>query len=336
MKHLLYVGNKLQQHGYTPSGVDVYSKKFEELGFKVTAVSSIKNKYLRLLKMLFSILRYRNSVDFILIDTYSTQNFYFAFLCGLLAKLLKIKYIPILRGGNLPQRLVKSKKLSNLLFKNAHINIAPSKYLKDAFNVHDFNNVLYIPNSISLKDYEFTPKPIDIPKLLWVRSFVKIYNPKLAIKIFSAIKSKYPEATLCMVGPEKDGSLQNCKAYAEQLNLNVKFTGQLTKQEWRELSNNYNIFINTTNFDNTPVSVIEAMALGLPVISTNVGGLPYLINNVEDGILVPANNPTHFIDAIVSLVENPTKAQELSIHAREKVSNYDWQIVKLNWQKLFT
>ena len=78
------------------------------------------------------------------------------------------------------------------------------------------------------------------------------------------------------------------------------------------------------------------MALGLPVISTNVGGLPYLINNVEDGILVPANNPTHFIDAIVSLVENPTKAQELSIHAREKVSNYDWQIVKLNWQKLFT
>ena len=127
MKHLLYVGNKLQQHGYTPSGVDVYSKKFEELGFKVTAVSSIKNKYLRLLKMLSSILRYRNSVDFILIDTYSTQNFYFAFLCGLLAKLLKIKYIPILRGGNLPQRLVKSNKLSNLLFKNAHVNIAPSK-----------------------------------------------------------------------------------------------------------------------------------------------------------------------------------------------------------------
>lgn len=303
MKHLLYVGNKLQQHGYTPSGVDVYSKKFEELGFKVTAVSSIKNKYLRLLKMLFSILRYRNSVDFILIDTYSTQNFYFAFLCGLLAKLLKIKYIPILRGGNLPLRLVKSKKLSDLLFKNAHVNIAPSKYLKDAFNVHNFNNVLYIPNSISLKDYEFAPKPIDIPKLLWVRSFVKIYNPKLAIKIFSAIKSKYPEATLCMVGPEKDGSLQNCKAYAEQLNLNVKFTGQLTKQEWRELSNNYNIFINTTNFDNTPVSVIEAMALGLPVISTNVGGLPYLINNGEDGILVPANNPTHFIDAIISLSE---------------------------------
>ena len=51
-----------------------------------------------------------------------------------------------------------------------------------------------------------------------------------------------------MVGPEKDGSLQNCKAYAEQLNLNVKFTGQLTKQEWRELSNNYNIFIINRSF----------------------------------------------------------------------------------------
>ena len=61
-----------------------------------------------------------------------------------------------------------------------------------------------------------------------------------------------------------------------------------------------------------------------------------MINHGKDGILVSANNPTHFIDAIIYLVENPTKAQELSIHAREKVSNYDWQIVKLNWQKLFT
>ena len=66
----------------------------------------------------------------------------------------------------------------------------------------------------------------------------------------------------------------------------MNFTGKLSKQEWRDLSKDYNVFINTTNFDNTPVSVIEAMALGIPVVSTNVGGLPFLITDKVDGVLV--------------------------------------------------
>ena len=80
-----------------------------------------------------------------------------------------------------------------------------------------------------------------------------------------------------MVGPDKDGSLEKTKQYAKEKGVlhRVRFTGGLSKTEWIELSKDYNIFINTTNVDNTPVSVMEAMALGFPVISTNVGGVPF-------------------------------------------------------------
>src|SRR5690606_32388170 len=117
------------------------------------------------------------------------------------------------------------------------------------------------------------------PRLLWVRSFSQIYNPVLALKIVEILKLKAMEVSLCMVGPDKDGSLQRCKEMATELNLPVSFTGLLSKQEWIALSRDFDIFINTTNFDNMPISVMEAMSLGMPVISTNVGGLPLLIEN---------------------------------------------------------
>ena len=78
---------------------------------------------------------------------------------------------------------------------------------------------------------------------------------------------------------QKDGSMEACKEYAAEEKLPVKFTGKLEKNEWIKISADAGIFINTSNIDNTPVSLMEAMALGLPVVSTNVGGIPYLIED---------------------------------------------------------
>ena len=140
--------------------------------------------------------------------------------------------------------------------------------------------------------------------MLWVRSFSEIYNPLLALQIVELLKNEGLDVELCMVGPEKDGSLQRCKSVAQELNLPVTFTGMLSKEEWIDLSKDYDIFINTTNFDNMPVSVMEAMALGLPVVSTNVGGLPYLIEDGVDGMLFPPNNAELFVGAIKNFVQS--------------------------------
>jgi len=169
---------------------------------------------------------------------------------------------------------------------------------------------------------------------LWVRSFAEIYNPTLALEVLETLLDHGLEATLCMVGPEKDGSLVHCQKIAKDKNLPVTFTGKLEKVVWIELSKEYDIFINTTNFDNTPVSVIEAMALGLPVISTNVGGIPFLLNDQKDAILVPPNNKTAFVAAISQLLPHPERVTFLTENARNKVENFDWEKVKHMWAQL--
>ena len=145
---------------------------------------------------------------------------------------------------------------------------------------------------------------------------------------------EYPDAELCMVGPEKDESYKECFNYAEKNKLPVKFTGKLTKPEWTALSKDYDIFLNTTNVDNTPVSLIEAMALGFPIISTNVGGIPYLIKDQKTGLLVPAKNKSAMVDAISTLLKNQNLAESLSQNARNQSEKFDWEIVKKEWKEV--
>ena len=333
-KNLLYIGNKLAIHGKPPTAIDSLPIKLEAEGYSVITASSKKNKIFRLIDMVLKTIKNRNRVQMVLIDTYSTQNFYYAIIIAAICRYYKLAYIPILHGGNLPNRLVRNKKISRRLFDGSYTNVAPSLYMLEQFKQQGYNNLTYIPNTIEIENYPFQHRQTVTPKLLWVRSFSEIYNPSLALEIVEILKEKGIDVSLCMVGPDKDGSLQACKKMATKLNLPITFTGMLLKEEWIALSKGYDIFINTTNFDNMPVSVMEAMALGLPVISTNVGGLPYLIENEVDGILVNPNNPKAFVKAIEDLCVKPIKVLEITENARTKIEGFDWENVKHNWIKL--
>jgi glycosyltransferase involved in cell wall biosynthesis len=333
--NVLYIGNKLGKNAMgTVTTLDVLSTQLEGEGFTVYSASAKRNKIHRMIDMLFAVIKYRNRVDVVLIDTYSTQNFHYAVAVADLCRLFRLPYIPILHGGNLPQRLQKSRSQASKLFKGAKTNVAPSKYLMDAFAAEGYHNLTYIPNTIEIEQYSYLPRNQTGPKLLWVRSFAEIYNPMLALLVVEKLREEFPNVSLCMTGPEKDGSLQRCKAYATDHQLPVIFTGMLSKEAWRERSEDYDIFINTTNFDNTPVSVMEAMALGLPVISTNVGGVPYLIEDQKDGLLVPSDDRDQFVNAIHKLCTNNELARSLSANARRKAEGFDWQNVKQHWLTL--
>lgn len=333
MKNVLYIGNALSNSGRT-------STTIETLGADLRAFCSVKiasnksNKIIRLFDMVKLVLANRTKTDYVIIDTYSTSNFYFALIISQLCKILNLKYILILHGGNLEKRLKDNPKLSHSIFNYAHKLVAPSLFLETMFIKNGFSNIIHIPNSIEINKYDFLNRNIDTIKMLWVRSFSSIYNPALAIEVFYKLKSEGINAKLTMVGPDMDGSLQKVKSLSTKNNLKINFTGKLSKSEWIMLSKDCNIFINTTNFDNTPVSVIEAMALGLPVVSTNVGGMPYLIEDGITGLLVPPNNSEAMIKAIEKLISNPALAATISLNARKQVEAFDWDIVKHQWLKL--
>ena len=224
--------------------------------------------------------------------------------------LLRQKYIyQSFMAVSLPSRLKKSKRACDKLFLNSYANVAVSGYLENEFEKSGYKTVV-IPNSIDISKYPFTLRDHTRPRLLWVRSFHRQYNPNMAADVIAELLKKYPDAFLCMVGPDKDGSMEEFRNYVNQMGIesHVMITGKLSKVEWINLSRDYDFFINTTNVDNTPVSVIEAMAMGMCVISTDPGGIPYLLNDGTDSFLVKPGDHNAMADKIHQLIHNPMLA----------------------------
>lgn len=333
-KTILYIGNKLSKHGYTPTNIETLGPQLKGF-YNVITTSDKKNKALRLLDIALTIVRNRKA-DVMLIDTYSTSAFRFAKLAGYLARKFGMPYIPILHGGDLPKRLkiASSKELD--FFKRAAKLVAPSAYLFHQFEQFGFRNLTFIANNVNLDQYIFKKREAVEPKLLWVRSFHKIYNPNMALQVMRQLLQTYPNATLCMIGPDKDGSMERAKRVAATYNITnkVTFTGKLEKNEWKRLAEQYDIFINTTNVDNTPISVIEALALGLPVVSTNVGGIPYLLENETNALLVTSADAEQMTAAIVRLVKEPLLVSKLTLAGKQLIQSFDWSEIKHQWQNL--
>lgn len=334
-KRLLYIGNKLSSHGFNKTTIETLGLSFVNEGYNVVYASDKKNFIARVLDMIFILLMKFRRVDYVIIDTYSTKAFWYSFIISQLCRVLGKKYIPILHGGNLPSRLETSPFLCKQLFNNAYKNVAPSNYLKSEFEAKGFENIIYIPNTIEINHYVFKRRINFTPKLLWVRAFANIYNPKMAIDVLLELRKTHPEASLTMVGPDKDGSLIETQKKANDLGLKVQFTGQLSKEEWWQLAEEHDIFINTTHFDNTPISVMEAMALGLPVVSTNVGGISYMLTNNENAILIDDNDVIGMAKAIALLILNSDNhIEKIVSNARKNVETKDWKHVKEQWVSL--
>jgi L-malate glycosyltransferase len=332
VKHLLYLGNKLALQGYNPTGIDTLGPLLAGEGYHVRYASSYKSKVFRFLEMLVKV-SFITRLDYVLLDTYSTTNFWYAFWMSRLCRLRKLPYIPILHGGNLPKRWETHPRYCALLFGQAYQNICPSPYLEAAFQKVGCPNLMLIPNALS-EQYTFKARPLPRPKLLWVRSFASIYNPTMALTVLTSLRKTYPEAELCMVGPDQDGSEQLLKNKAMSLGLPITFMGKMAKTDWIRMAENFDFFINTSHFDNTPVSVVEAMHLGLVVVSTSVGGMPFLIEHQQSGWLVPDADSEAMSAAISYLLAHPAQYAQLASNAKAKVATFDWKLVQSHWHSI--
>ena len=140
-----------------------------------------------------------------------------------------------------------------------------------------------------------------------------------------------------MIGPDKgDGSFQKTRDLSIRLGVQdkVEFPGRVAKKEVPSCLQKGDIFINTTNIDNTPVSVMEAMTCGLCVVSTNVGGIPFLLEDGLDALLVPPSMPDAMSSAVRRILSEPDLAEQLSSHAHQRAAQFDWKIILPIWEYL--
>lgn len=304
---ILYIGNFLKEHEGKYAGPNELLVSYLLGEGHVVKISGRRIKQLfRLLEHFRALIQSKfNNFNLVIIDVFSTRAYVFAYLSSIISWILNIKYILILHGGNLPVRFTRNRKISNFILKRALYVVSPSKYLavktEELFDI----NVTVIPNFIEL--YHLPKKSRSKNEIIWVRSFKEIYNPYMAIKVIDyLVKKGYTKFHLTMVGPISESKLREVNRYIDELNLStsITLTGKISRKEWHSLAMKKSIFINTTSIDNTPSSVIEAMALGLIVVSTNVGGIPFLIDHNSNGILVENNDHEGMAKEILRIYEN--------------------------------
>ncbi|MGD9629033.1 MAG: glycosyltransferase family 4 protein [Pyrinomonadaceae bacterium] len=270
-----------------------------------------------------------------IIEAYSGPAFILADAATFLAKIFNIPSILVLHGGNLPEFTERYPGWVRRVLGRARILVAPSNFLAEKLSVFGIRSRI-IPNVIDLSKYEYRTRVEVSPKLLWMRAFHEIYNPRMAIEVFDSLRKKYPDASLVMAGVDK-GLEAEIKKMAADLGLSeaIRFPGFLDHQaKIREFSH-ADIFLNTNHIDNMPVAVLEACAMGLPVVVTSVGGIPYLLQNGRTGLLVPDDDVEAMVGAIASLLENSDLARDLSVNGRELADRSSWENVRPQWEELF-
>jgi len=231
--------------------------------------------------------------------------------------------------------MARHPRWSRRVLKRADVIVAPSEYLARAIAKYGFRAEV-IPNVIDISEYNYQHRKTARPKLLWMRAFQPIYNPEMAIRVVAQLRNVEPDAELAMGGQDK-GFEADVKQRAKNLGLNgsVRFTGFLNLQGKLHEASAADIFINTNHIDNTPVGVIEACAMGLPVVTTAVGGISDLLTHGETALLVPDDDDEAMVKAIRRLVADPELVSRLSVNGRRLAERSSWQRVKPQLEKLF-
>ncbi|CAG0992570.1 Phosphatidyl-myo-inositol mannosyltransferase [Anaerolineae bacterium] len=335
-KSVLIIGNFLSGAGGSRGVCEELAPRLESTGWNVITASSRQNRIMRLIDMIKTAVSQRQYYRVAQVDVYSGAAFLWAEVVSWVLRAVHKPYVLTLHGGNLPIFAARYPRRVRRLMQSASAITAPSAYLYEQMQPYCANPIL-LPNPIELANYPYRYRGTLQPQLVWLRAFHTIYNPSLAIQVVGMLKGTFPEIHLTMVGPNKgDGSFEQCQAEVSKLGLTtqVTFSGGVKKSEVPNWLQKGDIFLNTTNFDNTPVSVIEAMACGLCVVTTNVGGIPYLFTHEYDALLVPPNDAHAMADAVRRLLTEPELAKKLSQNARTTVEKYDWAIVLPQWEDL--
>jgi glycosyltransferase involved in cell wall biosynthesis len=335
---LLMVGNFLSATVGARGVCEDLAEHLTGIGWNVLVTSTKPGRLWRLLDMIATTWGRRRAYELAQVDVFSGLAFFWAeAVCWTLRRAHK-PYVLTLHGGNLPAFAQRQPTRVRRLLRSAHVVTTPSRYLLETMCPYRADLRL-LPNPLDLSAYEYRAREQPLPRLVWLRAFHEIYNPTLAPKVVAALKPVYPEINLLMIGRDKgDGSFEATKRTAEALSIaeRIEMPGGLPKADIPVWLNRGDIFINTTNVDNTPISVLEAMACGICIVSTNVGGIPYLLQHEEDALLVPPNVPEEMARAVSRLLSEPGLATYLTRNARRKVEAFDWRILLPEWHEVLT
>jgi L-malate glycosyltransferase len=211
----------------------------------------------------------------------------------------------------------------------ADLIVVPSPYLADVFADHG-RTVEVIRNVVDLTRFVYRERAPLRPRLLSTRNLEPYYRVDLVLEAFARVRAEVPGATLTVAGYGSEEERLRRLA-----GPGVRFVGRIDPDAMPALLREADILVNASIVDNQPVSVLEAFAAGLPVVSTPTGDLAAMVRHDETGLVVPPRDADALAAAVLALLRNPDRAAGLARRARLEIECYTWPAVRAQWASAY-
>ena len=283
---------------------------------------------------LWSLLRHLRHVD--VVHAFSAS--YWSFLLApvpamavgrLFGKTVVVNY----RSGEADDHLTRWR-LTIPLLRMAHAIVVPSGYLVDVFRKHRLSATA-IFNFVEAERIPYRMRGTVRPIFLSNRNLEPLYNVGCTLRAFALVQRALPNAELTLAG---DGAERaSLEGLTQELGLrNVRFVGRVSPADMPALYDAADVYLNSPDIDNMPNSVIEAFAAGLPVVTTDAGGIPYIVQHEANGLMVPSGDDIALGAQALRMVAEPELATRLSLRGRQAcLEHYVWPAVRDAWLRLY-
>ena len=332
------VGPLLGHHpGWVVSQGERLAERLGDDGVTVRTTSGRIGRAARAVDTGRTVRSWKGDVDVVVVMVFSGPGFAMADLATRSAGALGVPVVLWLHGGNLPGFTHRHRRWAGTVRRRAAAIVAPSPYLVGAMGATTApppgRAPVVIPNVLAEACRPFVPRRPLRPRLLWMRTFHPLYRPEWAIDVLARLLDHCPDATLTMAGQDRGGlSTVRTKVHDAGLDQHVRFAGFLDAPAKDHAFADHDLFVNTSAADNAPVSLLEAAAHGLPIVSTAVGGIPDLFP--DGGAALLADDPTGLAEAAVRLLDDADLATALASAAHERARESTWERVGPRWHHL--
>lgn len=243
----------------------------------------------------------------------------------------RIRGVPVVvnyRGGEAAGFLQRAGLLVRFTMRQTRALVVPSGFLQGVFA--QFGMVAgIVPNIVDLSRFHpRAPVRAGSPHLVVARNLEPLYDNLTAIRALQTIRASFPQVRLTIAGSGPDEHRLRQSVQDMGLTSVVQFTGRLEHDAMAALYRSADIMLNPSLADNMPNSVLEAWASGVPVVSTNVGGIPYLAQDGVTASLVPPANPAAMAQACLALLSNKTLWQQRAQAGLQEAQRYTWSYVR--------
>lgn len=253
----------------------------------------------------------------------------------------RARHVPVIvnyRGGDAANFFARSLYRIRPTLRIAHRVVVPSGFLQQVFARFGFTADI-VPNVVDLG--RFAPRQApevrasDGPHLIVTRNLEEIYDIGTAVRAFAIVAKAWPKAhlTVAGTGPERDRLLGLARTLGVE--SRVSFVGRLDNDHIDELYRRADVMLNPSVIDNMPISILEALASGVPVVSTAVGGVPFIVEHGRTALLVPARDAEAMARAVLEILSDRALAARLVNQGRESVQQYSWQNVRAHWLQIY-